>query len=126
MCTTLTDEQWQAILPHCLCRECDPGRTGLDPRMFVEAVLWSARTGRQWRDLPDDFGEWNTVFVRFRRWVRVDAFYRMFRALAEGADFEYTMIDGTIIKVHRSGQDAKGGLKARPLGDLIDFRLLPC
>jgi transposase len=47
---------------------------------------------------------------RFRRWVKADAFYRMFRALAEDADFEYTMIDGTITKVHRHGQGAKGGL----------------
>ena len=47
------------------------------------------------------------LFKRFRRWVKTDAFYRMFRALAEDADFEYTMIDGTIVKVHRSGQGAK-------------------
>ena len=50
--------------------------------------------------------------------VKADAFYRMFRVLAEDSDFEYTMIDGTIVKVHRSGQGAKGGLKARPLGVL--------
>ena len=118
MRTTLTDDQWQTIAPHCLGRECDPGRTGPDPRMFVEAVLWIARTGCQWRDLPEEFGKWNTVFKRFRRWVKADAFYRMFRALAEDADFEYTVVDGTIVKVHRSGQGAKGGLKARPLAVL--------
>jgi len=58
------------------------------------------------------------VFKRFRRWVKADAFYRMFGALAEDADFEYTIIDGTIVKVHRAGQGAKGGLKARPLAAL--------
>ena len=116
--TALTDAQWASIAPHCLGRECDPGRTGPDPRRFVEAVLWIARTGCPWRDLPEDFGKWNSVFKRFRRWVKVDAFYRMFRALAEDADFEYTMIDGTIVKVHRHGQGAKWGLKVRPLGAL--------
>jgi len=81
--TTLTDAQWATIAPHCLGRECDPGRTGPDPRLFVEAVLWIARTGYPWRDLPEDFGKWNSVFKRFRRWVKADAFYCMFRALAK-------------------------------------------
>ena len=117
--TTLTDAQWKVIAPHCLGRKCDPGRTGPDPRLFLEAVLWIARTGCPWCDLPVEFGGWNTVFKRFRRWVKADAFYRMFRALAEDADFEYTMIDGTITKVHRHGQGAKGGLKARSLGALV-------
>ena len=109
--TVLTDAQWAVIAPHCLGRECDPGRTGPDPRRFVEAVLWISRTGCPWRDLPEEFGRWNSVFKRFRRWVRADAFYRMFRVLAEDADFEYTMIDGSIVKVHRHGQGAKGDSK---------------
>ena len=116
--TTLTDAQWKIIAPHCLGRECDPGRTGPDPRSFVEAVLWIARTGCPWRDLPAEFGGWNTVFKRFRRWVNADAFYRMFRVLAEDSDFEYAMTCGTITKVHRHGQGAKGGLKARLSGAL--------
>jgi len=60
--------------------------------------------------------KWNSVFKRIRRWVKADAFYRMFRALAEDADFEYAMVDGSIVKVHRHGQGAKGGLRARPSG----------
>ena len=86
--TALTDAQGETVAPHCLGRECDPGRTGANPRLFVEAVLWIARTGCPWRDLPLEFGGWNTVFKRCRRWVKANAFYRMFRALAEDADFE--------------------------------------
>ena len=58
----LTDTQWAIIAPHCLGRDCDPGRTGADPRPFVEAVLRIARTGCPWRDLPGEFGKWNAVF----------------------------------------------------------------
>ena len=82
-------------------------------------MLWIARTGCPWRDLPVEFGGWNTVFKRFRRWVKADAFYRMFTTLAEDADFEYAINDGTITKVHRHGQGAKEGLKARPSGALV-------
>lgn len=92
--TTLTDRQWSLIAPHCLGRGGDPGHTGPDPRRFVEAVLWMARTGCPWRDLPEAFGKWNSVFKRFRRWVKADAVHRMFRALAADADFEYALVDG--------------------------------
>ena len=78
------------------------------------ALFGIARTGSPWRDLPPDLGHWNTVFKRFRDWVKADVFHRMFDALSDEPDMEFAMIDGTIVKVHRHGQGAKGGLKARP------------
>ena len=116
----LADAQWALIEPHCLGKTSDPGQTGRDLRLFVEAVLWIVRTGAQWRNLPDAFGKWNSVFKRFRRWVKADTFYSMFKALAAIPDFEYAMIDGSIVKVHRAGQGAKGGLKARPSGAHVE------
>ena len=112
----LTDRQWSLMEPHCLGKKSDPGRTGGDGRLFMEAVLWIARTGSPWRDLPEEFGHWNTVFKRFRYWAERGVFERMFEAVSGEADMEYAMIDGTIVKVHRHGQGAKGGLAIRPSG----------
>ena len=111
----LTDAQWAKMEPHCWGKAGDPGRSGSDNRLFVEAVLWIARTGSPWRDLPPWFGKWNSVYVRFRDWRDGDVFERLFEACSEEPDMEYAMVDATIVKVHRHGQGSKGGLKARPL-----------
>ena len=116
---SLTDAQWEKMQPFCLGKATDPGRTGGDARLFVEAVLWIARTGSPWRDLPASFGKWNTVFKRFRDWVKADVFQRMFDAVSDEPDMGYAMVDATIVRVHRHGQGAKGGLKARPLASLV-------
>ena len=110
----LSDAQWAKMEPHCLGKATDPGRSGANNRLFVEAVLWIARTGSPWRDLPPSFGNWNSVYVRFRDWVRADVFKRLFDACTDDPDMEYAMVDATIVKVHRHGQGAKGGLRARP------------
>jgi transposase len=100
-----------AVLPG---KASDPRRTGGDARLFAEAVLWFARTGSRRRDLPPSFGNWNSVFKRFRGWVKADVFKHMFDAVSDEPDMEYAMVDATIVRVHRHGQGAKGGLKIRP------------
>ncbi len=110
----LTDAQWAMMEPHCLGKPGDPGRSGADNRLFVEAVLWIVRTGSPWRDLPDSFGKWNSVYTRFHGWVAADVFSRLFAAAAGEPDMEYAMVDATIVKVHRHGQGAKGGPRAKP------------
>src|SRR3954463_16116683 len=78
----LSDTVWakiEALLPG---KKSDRGVTAKDNRLFLEAVLWRARAGLPWRDLPPEFGHWNSVFTRFRRWVRAMVFERIFKALS--------------------------------------------
>jgi transposase len=112
----LKDEPWERIAPLLPGKAGDPGRSGTDNRLCLEAVLWMVRTGAPWRDLPDLFGSWNSVFRRFRRWAQAGVFERLFQILSGDPDFEYALIDGTIIRVHQHGTGAKGGLCVRRLG----------
>ena len=112
----LSDAQWERVAPLLPGKVGDPGRSGGDNRLFLEAVLWMVRTGAPWRDLPELFGSWNSVFRRFRRWAQAGVFERLFQILSGDPDFEYALIDGTIIRVHQHGTGAKGGLCVRRLG----------
>jgi transposase len=112
--TVLTDVQWERIAPLLPGKKGDPGRSGKDNRRFVEGVLWLVRTGAPWRDLPEYFGKWSSVWKRFRRWALKGVFEKLFQALSDEPDFEYALIDGTIVKVHRHATGAKGGLSIRP------------
>ena len=69
----LADAQWERIKDLVPGKETDRGSTGRDNRLFVDAVLWIARTSSPWRDLPDAFGKWNSVYVRFSRWAKQGA-----------------------------------------------------
>ena len=63
----ISDDAWRRIEGQMPGKVGDPGRSAADNRLFVNAVLWIARTGAPWRDLPERFGEWNSVFQRFNR-----------------------------------------------------------
>jgi len=111
------EETWERIAPRLPGKATDCGVTARDNRLFLEAVLWRVRTGSPWRDLPVVFGKWNSVFQRFRRWAKKRVFERLFEVLSEEPDFEYALIDGTIVSVHQKASGARGGLKIKPSGD---------
>jgi putative transposase len=107
----LKDHQWERMRPHLPGKPSNPGRTGTKNRLFVEAVLWLARTGVPWRDLPSVFGNWNSVFIRFSRWSKDGVWDRLFGAMADDPEFEYIMIDSTVVRAHQHPAGKKGGLK---------------
>ena len=107
----------RAVERHLPGKATDRGVTAADNRLFLEAVLWRVRAGSPWRDLPPAFGNWNSVFQRFRRWAKKGVFERLFEELSAEPDFEYALIDATIVSVHQKASGAKGGLKIRPSAD---------
>jgi putative transposase len=111
----LDDRVWALMEAHLPGKASDPGRTGQNNRLFVEAIFWLARTGAHWRALPAHFGKWNSVYVRFNRWCRDGVFESLFRAMSDDRDFEYILVDSTIVRAHQHSAGAqKGGLKLRP------------
>lgn len=85
----------------------DPGRTAADNRLFVESVLWVARTGSPWRDMPEEFGPWNSVYQRFARWSDKGVWHRVFNELAKDADFKEAFLDSTIVRAHQHAAGAR-------------------
>ena len=112
----ISDHSWrllEPLLPGSLRMR---GVTAKDNWLFLEVVLWKVRVGGPWRDLPPGFGPWNSVFRRFRRWAEADVFQRIFDAISGEPDFEYVLVDGTIISAHRQASGAKRGLEIRRSG----------
>lgn len=101
----LSDEEWERIEPLVPGKEGDPGVHGQDNRRFVNAVIWIARTSAPWRDLPERFGEWNSVYQRFNRWSKSGVWGRVLKAV-QSPDLEALMLDSTIVRAH---QHAAGG-----------------
>ena len=104
----LTDEQWTRLRPLL------PGqRTGpssrLGDRHFIEAVLYRAKTGLPWRDLPERFGPWKTIYNRFANWARKGHWASIFRELQLEMDATGSIVDGSVVRAHQDAAGGKGG-----------------
>src|SRR3954454_21275599 len=104
----LDERQWAKISAF-LEEEHGAGRPPKDDRNFLEAVLWWRRTGVPWRDLPEDFGPWKTVFNRFDRWSKQGRWKAIFDALQTDVDAEWHSLDSTINRAHQHAAGGKGG-----------------
>jgi len=108
----LTDEQWARIAP--LMPGGCKGKRGprSDNRRFMDAILWMARSGGRWKDLPERFGKLSTVKQRYYDWIARGVFTEIFQALSGEADLEWLMVDSTIVRAHQHAAGArrqKGG-----------------
>ena len=117
-CDALRDDQWERL------KEFVPGgRRGkrgprTDNRRFLNALLWMARSGGRWRDLPERLGDYATVKRRYYRWIEMGVLDDILAALAREADLEWLMIDSTIVRAHQQAAGArreKGGRMPRAL-----------
>ena len=103
----LTDAQWEIISAYLPTR---PGpKTKLGDRTFINAVLYRAKTGIPWRDLPERFGPWKTVYNRFDNWSKQGKWEMLFKALQLDIAGDFSIVDGSVIRAHQDSSGGKGG-----------------
>jgi len=103
----LTDEQWERLQP--LLPSPKGRRSTRGDRDFIDAVLYRAKTGVPWRDLPERFGPWKSVFNRFNNWSRRGVWKRLFKELRIRVDKTGSIVDGSSVRAHQDAAGGKGG-----------------
>jgi transposase len=109
----IRDVDWARIKDLLSGQPGDPGVTAKDNRLFINAVLWIGKTGAPWRDLPERFGPWGSVWKRFDRWAKKGVWTRVFEALRD-PDLEWMIIDSTVVRAHQHAAGKKGGRAGKP------------
>jgi transposase len=109
----LTDEQWAPIAPLLPSERGRKARPAIDNRRMVNAILWILRTGAPWRDMPEHYPPWQSVYARFSRWSAQGIWTRVLRELTTDADTEGYHIDGTIVRAHQDAHGARKGGRQR-------------
>lgn len=109
----LTNEQWEQLAPLLPPQKPHTGRPALDHRQVMNGILWVLRTGAPWRDMPERYGKWTTVYSRFQRWRKNGTWDRIFAEMQtikdrEGlVDWEIHFIDGSVVRAHQHAAGAK-------------------
>ena len=122
-CDALRDDQWERLKGFV-----PGGRKGKrgprsDNRRFLNALLWMARSGARWRDLPEQLGDYEAVKRRYYRWIERGVLDEVLAALSREADLEWLMIDSTIVRAHQHAAGAsrqKGGRMPRALAGPVE------
>lgn len=116
----LSNPVWQVLEPQvAACTKSTVGdKPALPDREFLEAVLYRARTGLPWRDLPEAFGNWNAIYQRFKRWKLAGNFDRLFAALPVESPMREAQlfVDSTTVRAHPHAAGAKKKPTRAPRG----------
>ena len=106
----MSDAEWAFFAPFLIENRTQGGRRPLDHRRVLDGVLYVTRTGVPWRDLPPEFGNWNSVHRQYRRWTEAGVWDVMLAALSDSGASDNTlqMIDSTIVRVHQHGAGGRG------------------
>lgn len=115
----LTEDQWrrlQAVIPK---QKAGPEAMRGD-RLFIEAVLFRAKTGMPWRDLPERFGPWKSVYNRFNNWAKKGHWEVIFKELQLELDEVGSIVDGSVVRAHQDASGGKGGSRAMPSAVLAE------
>lgn len=109
----MSDAEWAFFAPFLIENRTQGGRRPLDHRRVLDGVLYVTRTGVPWRDLPPEFGNWNSVHRQYRRWTEAGIWDVMLAALSdsEASDNTLQMIDSTIVRVHQHAAGGRGGFR---------------
>ena len=112
----MTDQQWE-LIEDVFPEPAAPGRPPVNPRVMMDAIFWRMRTGSPWRDPPDEFGPWKTVYNHFDKWnsdgTLDDIKRRLLQTIVDGdgVDTELWRVDGTVVRAARcAGGGGKQGI----------------
>jgi transposase len=96
----LREDEWTKI--HKFLQACPRVYVGQESqcRRFIEGVLWISRTGAQWRSLPPQYENWNSIYKRFARWSEYEVWAQMHHHFVDDPDMEYLILDSTIVRAH--------------------------
>ena len=105
----LTDQEWEQIAPLIPSNKGKRGRPPKDDRLMLNAMVWLARSGASWRDLPERYGPYSSVYSRFRKWIDDGILDNIFRVLSLESELYELSIDASIVQAHQHSAGAKKG-----------------
>jgi len=107
----LTEQEWESVKEMLPPENTGKGRPSKPNRNMLNGIIWVAKSGAAWRDMPERYGPWQTVYERFTVWSKAKVFEKIFEKLNIDADLQDLSIDSTSCKVHQHAAGAKRGLK---------------